>query len=222
MLLYTIGGVVDMKFDKLFAQKKDDNNYSLPFYGVRGSIKKVSLDGDYLLVTRYGASGEDGEKLPTPMNKRKELQKNLIDDLKKYLEINESKYFTSLSNQSKKCFSKKKVIILAIVSSLITVLSLLGFVLIPNNLSYAFLSAFFVSFIASCHELSELKELYDEEKRQKFIHQYEDYYNKINLYNIHKDKEKQRKSTKNADFSRNSSDKVIDINKKKILEKKGA
>lgn len=208
-----------MNLNRILTKENDNKTFSLPYYGVRGSIKDITAEGDYLLVTRYGIAGTTGEKLPTPKRKKRELQENIINDIRRYLEANNSKYLTSLSKQSKRYISKKKTIILTSIATLVTSLSVLGTVLTSGNISYMFLTIFFASFIANCHEFSELKEIIQEEKRQRFIHQYKDYSNKLNLYNIKKEKEKNRDNTKYTSVSKNISDKVIDINKKKILEK---
>ncbi len=208
-----------MNSNKVLTKEKDNKTFSLPYYGVRGSIKNITSDGDYLIVTRYGIAGTTGEKLPTPKRKKRQLQENIINDIRRYLEANNSKYLTSLSKQLKRYIPKKKTIILASIATLITGLSILGTVLTSGNISYMFLTIFFVSFIANCHEFSELKEIIQEEKRQKFIHQYKDYSNKLNSYNLKREKEKNRSNTKYTSVSKNISDKIIDINKKKILEK---
>ena len=208
-----------MNKNRVLTKEKDNKTFSLPYYGVRGSIKNITSDGDYLLVTRYGIAGTTGEKLPTPKRKKKELQENIINDIRRYLEVNNSKYLTSLSKQSKRYLSKKKTIILASIATLITGFSVLGTALTSGNISYMFMTIFFISFIANCHEFSELKEIIQEEKRQKFIHQYKDYSNKLNTYNIRREKEKNKNNTKYASVSKNASDKIIDINKKKVLGK---
>ena len=199
--------------------KHDTALFQLPFFGDGGSIKKIVEDGNYLFVTRYNVLGEDGVVLPTPKSKIGQLNENCVSDLKKYLERNHSKYLTNLSEQSKKVFHKKRTIILAVISILVAAVSALSTILISNQVSYLFLTMFFVSFIVSCTQIHELKEIFKEEDRQKFIHQYKLYFNKLNQYNIQKEKSKGRGDTRYSSVRQQKENKVIDINKKKIKEK---
>ena len=204
---------------KSYNEQQNEKLIQLPFYGVRGSIKKIVEDGNYYLVTRYGSFGEDGEVLPTPKKRKNEIRDNFVHDLKKYLENNHDKYLTILSEQSKKVFHKKKTMILAAIASAIAGLSAGATILTSSQFSYLLLTIFFVSFIVSCYQIHDLKEIMKEEKRQKFIHQYKHYSNELNMYNIQKEKIKKYGDTRYSNVYQHEEDKVIDINKKRIKKK---
>ncbi len=206
----------------IFRGKKVNENSSfvVPFYGVRGSIKSISLDGNYFDVIRYGVNGEDGERLVTPKKYEKNLMINYIDDVKKYLEVNDTKFLSVKGNLSKKVFSKKKIILGTLISTLLATSSILGTIFSAEMVSYTFLTLFFFSFIASCYEVNELKKYIEEEKNKKFINEYKKYQDTINSYNISIDKLKENvKTNYNGLGKKVDENKVIDIDKKKILKK---
>ena len=207
-----------MKLNSLFPNKKlqeKDLIYSVPFYGIKGSISKVKDDGNQYLVTRYDVNGKDGEVFPISKKKQKELIKNYVSDVKKYLEINKAKYVTLLNNQSKIKHTKLEKTILTTVYTLISTASIIGLIFATGSISYVCLATFFVSFIATCNEFNILKKDNIEGKNQEFIHKYKNYMIELNKHS----KEKQYSKTKYSTISESNTETVIDINKRKVLNK---
>ena len=212
-----------MMLDNLLRKKKEipvDENvlWKTPFYGVKGSISKVVLDDDRYLVTRYDVNGNDGEVLPTPKRRKKELYGNYIHDVKGYLEANHMRYLSSLSNQLKAKILKKDILIKVLVCSLFVLLSGLGIAFTTGSLLYFSILSFVVSFVASCYKFNDLKKVMDEEKRQDFIHEYKSYVNELNEYNM--DREKIYSNRTQYSNIVNDRDKVIDYNRKLVKQVK--
>ena len=214
-----IGGV-DMKLvDKIFHKKPildEKNLLRVPYFGVKGSICEIREGEDCFYVTRWGISDKDTYVLPTPKKKKNAIYSNYINDVKRYLEVNEPKYMTSLSKQSKVPFSKKKIMTLLAAFAGLTTISTFGTIFITGDLIYLFLTTFFLGFVVSCYEINSLKDALSEEKRQAFIHEYREYSSKLNLYNIQKEKYSSHNDTRYSNLSKQNPNKVVDINLKKI------
>ena len=210
----------------IIKRKKEVTNENIilesPFYGVRGSIQKVVQvkDQPTILVTRYGENGKSAEVLPTPKKYLKGILKNCMDDIKTYLAVNHDKYLTHLHLQSKVPYSKKKILISTITSLTLSILSAVGFILTSGTTFYLFLAAFICTIITSSEELLQLKKCLEEEKRQKFIHHYKKYVSIVNEYNIKNDKENKNHPIRNEKVLPYDKDKIIDINKTRILKNK--
>ncbi len=202
--------------------KNDDNFiYSVPFYGKKGTLKSVKLDDiddNYYVVTRYSISGADGDVFPVPKKRRKELQKEYIKDVKNYLDYARTKYLTILHNSHSLDPLKKQKLILAIVTVLVTAMSLIGSVLATDGMLYFFLTCFFAGFISTCFEFKSLRNLVINEKRYNEKKEYEKYMSIYNDYNIKRDRAKKYRPTMYSNLEQ-SDNKVVDINKKKVLEK---
>ena len=215
-----------MKNNKFLKGKRMQQEQKLllrsPFYGLKGSISRITKDGNYYLVTRYDTNGKDGETFPTPTKKKNEIVENYIDDIKNYLEANHTKYLMSLNQQSKKRLSKKTAILLASIFGTLAISSVVGTLFTTGVLSQAFLTSFFFTFIISYHELHVLKDCIVEEKIQDFIHEYKGYIKKVNDFNIKNDRKNRGKETIYSNVSTQEENKVIDIEKVKKLDKKSA
>ena len=232
-MYYNIGpyGGVSMKFNikklnfglpQKYDQEQENIIYQSPFYGIKGSISKVVEQDNRYLVTRYDVDGKDGEVFELSKKCKNDLHENYISDIKNYLEINHTKYLTSLSNQAKSQFPKKKILILSVVLAAITAVSGLGIIFTTEAMFYLFSMTFFFSFMASCHYTHLLRSCLVEEKRQEFIHQYKEYTEVLNAYNITNEKNNIHHPTMYSNVSKIDQDKVIDIEKRKILNKKSA
>ena len=205
------------------AQKIQNRTYQVPFYGLKGSIKEIKEIGNELHVTRYGPNGEDGEKLITPKKYEEELKENIIDDIKKYLEKNDTEYLVSKNNLIKEEINIKNTLIKTSVLSSIAFISLLGTIFTTKTPANISMIVFITSFIASCCEANTLKKYQEDEKRQNFIHQYDNYQHIINEYNLRKDKVKNKEQTSYKGLiDEETNNKIIDIELKKILSKKSA
>ncbi len=208
-----------------FDEKNDNINttYKVPFYGKKGTIKTIKENGNYYIVTRQGLNGEDGEVLATPKKYKKNLMDNYLEDIQEYLDTNSAKYQTAKNNLSKKAFSKNKIVLGTLMATSITTASVLGTIFTTEAVSYAFITTLFFSFIASCHELNELKKYFEEKKNKKFIKEYKNYQEEVNAYRREKGNQNTKNNTHyNGITKEDEKDKIIDIEMKKVLKKNSA
>lgn len=212
-------GMENKDLDTVIEENEEEILYRVPFYGQRGSINKIVENGNYYSVTRYGLDGEDGEILITPKKYKSQLLGNYIDDVKKYLEANNTKYLVNIDNQLRKNIDKKKLTIGTLISVCISALSISGVVFTSETISNVCLGTFFFSFIASCYELNLLKECFQEEKRQEFINEYKGYVNELNEFNLNREKSKESPHTIYSNIKNQEVNKVMDITNKRILKK---
>ena len=213
-----------MNIKKENAEIKDTKEIlNVPFYGVRGSIKNIKEEENYYIVTRYNTNGKDGEILSTSKKYKKDLMKNYHDDVKKYLETNDEKFLTTKNNLSKKTFNKIDLALGTTISLSLAITSILGTIYTSGATSYAFMTTFFFTFIASCHEINQVKKYREEITNKKFIEEYKNYQEQINNYNISRDKQNKLNQTNYKGLTnKEDKNKIIDIDIKKILKKKGA
>ena len=212
-------GMEIKELDDVVEENEEEILYHVPFYGQRGSINKIVENGNYYSVTRYDLYGNDGEVLITPKRYKNKLLGNYIDDVRKYLEANNTKYMVNIDNQLRKDIDKKKLAIGAIISVCISALSISGVVFTTKTISNVCLGTFFFSFIASCYELNLLRECLQEEKRQKFINEYKCYVNELNEFNLNNERSKESPHTVYSNIKNQEVGKVMDIANKKVLKK---
>ena len=205
-------------FSKSKANAKEDSKIrTVPFYGVKGSICKIEEKEHQYITTRYGVNGEEGEILITPKRKKgKELEKNYIEDMKKYLEKDWERYLTSLNQQPKKIISKKKTIIASVIAATVATATGIGIMLTSEIMMTIYLPIFITSFIITCSEIKQLKRITKEEKEKKFRKQYESLTKKVNDYNRRTAKA-HGSITKYSNIKQNTKNKTI--GDKRILKK---
>lgn len=209
-----------MKKNDLLPQ--NDDVFSVPFYGKRGSLKSIKVDendSSYYLVTRYNINGKAGEMFPVPKKRKKELYQEYINDVKNYLDEMRTKYVTILNHSYQVDNTKMQKMLLAMVAILVTTLSLFASAAATDGMLYFFLVTFFAGFVSSCFELTSLKKIFTSEKRLNEKDEYEKYLNIYNDYHIKKERSNKKHPTRYSNLEQ-SNDKVIDIELKRVLEKR--
>lgn len=215
----SLGGV-NMKNKVLLPQ--NDDIFSVPFYGKRGSLKNVRIDKNdpsYYLVTRYNINGKDGDTFPVPKKRKNELYQEYIHDVKNYLDEMRTKYVTILNHSYQVDNTKKQKMFLATVMALLTIFSVFASAMATDGMLYFFLVTFFVGFVSSCFEFTSLKKSLISEKRLDEKNEYEKYLNIYNDYHIKRERSKKKHPTKYSNLEQ-SNDKIIDIELKRVLEKR--
>ena len=188
----------------------------IPYYGVRGSISRIDEHGKHYYVYRYDDRGNIGNCFVIPKKYEKKLFENYIDDVKNYLDTNKEKYLTSFSSQLKTSLNLKKHFVGLSVSVVLAISSILASIFTSGVASYIGIAGFFFSFISSCYEGQILNKCMLENKRHGFIHQYKEYLNQVNEYNIKNKKFDRVDSTKYSNIVRQEEN-VIDLTKKRVL-----
>ena len=190
-------------------------NYTLPYYGIKGTIYKIEERENYYTVYRYGMSEKDIYILEVPKNiKNNELLlNNYYSDLKNYLNANKEKYEQYKNTKYKKHpnLNLLKIIAIVMLSSSIPLLQtydILGYVGIALDI------------LSIPVVISVIKLSIDEKKKEKnikFIKKYNELQHKLRLYN--EKQEKSYKITKYSELTKDAKEPKRDINKKLIRKK---
>ena len=190
-------------------------NYTLPYYGIKGTIYKIEERENYYTVYRYGMSEKDIYILEVPKNiKNNELLlNNYYSDLKNYLNLNKEKYEQYKNTKYKKHpnLNLLKIIAIVMLSSSIPLLQtydILGYVGIALDI------------LSIPVVISVIKLSIDEKKKEKnikFIKKYNELQHKLRLYN--EKQEKSYKITKYSELTKDAKEPKRDINKKLIRKK---
>ena len=79
-------------------------NYTLPYYGKKGTIAKIEEDKKFYKVYRYGINKKDKYILEVPKNNlnKELLLNNYYNDLEDYLRLNKDKYKEYSKTKNKK------------------------------------------------------------------------------------------------------------------------
>ena len=147
----------------------------IPFYGIKGTICTIEETPESYYKVLYSDNGKiDPVKKPVPKKKGKNLfsiTDDYYQDLKKYLDLNNSKYLEIKNSRPQKYLSKQK---LQICLGIVTLASLV-------SLPVLFLTAY-VGAILEAISLVLLYKLYDtkekvkvQEEKQRFIKEYDIY-----------------------------------------------
>ena len=192
-------------------------NYSLPFYGKKGTISNIEETDKNYVVYRYDFTGKDSLVLEVPKNTKNYnlLLENYYTDLKDYLITNNNKYEyckrTRLNNKVKeKTIISLKIISIALITAslpLIATQGTLGYIGVT-------LDALAIPAIISSVNLS-LKEN-NIKKKTNFINKYNELEHRLRIYN--KGKSKTVSLTKYSELKIDNKEPKRDL--KKILEKK--
>ena len=190
-------------------------NYTLPYYGIKGTIYKIEERENYYTVYRYGMSEKDIYILEVPKNiKNNELLlNNYYSDLKNYLNLNKEKYEQYKNTKYKKHpnLNLLKIIAIVMLSSSIPLLQtydILGYIGIALDI------------LSIPVVISVIKLSIDEKKKEKnikFIKKYNELQHKLRLYN--EKQEKSYKITKYSELTKDAKEPKRDINKKLIRKK---
>ena len=190
-------------------------NYTLPYYGKKGTISKIEEREKKYIVYRYGMSEKDIYILEVPKNiKNNELLlNNYYSDLKNYLNANKEKYEQYKNKKYKKHpnLNLLKIIAIVMLSSSIPLLqtyNILGYVGIALDI------------LSIPVVISVIKLSIDEKKKEKnikFIKKYNELQHKLRLYN--EKQEKSYKITKYSELTKDAKEPKRDINKKLIRKK---
>ncbi len=190
-------------------------NYTLPYYGKKGTIKNIEEKEKNYQVTRYGMNKSNTYQLQVKKNKQNEelLIENYYNDLLEYLNVNKNKYNNYKQNNNK------------IKSSTINLLKITGIVMIATSipLIQSYETAGYIGIaldILSIPVIAGIIKLSIEEKKQNkrtdFINKYDELKHKLKIYT-----EKETKSldlTKYSTVMKDDKEPKRDINKK--LERK--
>ena len=156
-------------------------NYTLPYYGKKGTISKIEENKKYYQVYRYGINKNDKYLLEVPKTaKNKELLiNNYYNDIKEYLDQNNDKY----KEYSKDKGKKVKGLNLLKLSGILMLGSSVPLLKTYNTLGYLgiALDALSIPVVIGAIKLSiDDKKL---ETKNKFINKYEELNEKLKLYN---------------------------------------
>lgn len=189
-------------------------NYTLPYYGKKGTISKIEESEKSYQVYRYGMNKKDKYILEVPRSqKNKELLiNNYYNDLYNYLNVNKEKYEQYKNTNHKKHINLNllKLIGIVMLSSSIPLLQtydILGYIGIA-------LDILSIPVVISVVKLSiDEKKM---ENQNKFIEKYDKLQHRLRIYN-----EKQEKShelTKYNGLVKENKEPERDINKKLKLK----
>lgn len=200
----------------------------MPHYGIKGTICRIEVlkDGDDKVLCYYKVLyNHDGtinpNKIKIPRGKGEKNKRLLYDEyfmeLKEYLELNSEKYYSYKSELLKKKIDKRQVHIGIAISAVMTVVS--APVLISTTYVGALMGG---TSILSLYKTSSLKQkMVKNEKKSKFIKQYDQYHqrlveyqtSKFNVKNVHEPTEYTRISSKKQD-NKKTNPKTLTLTKK--------
>lgn len=200
----------------------------IPFYGMKGTICRIEVlkdDDDRELCyykVLYNHDGTiDSEKIRVPKCKGKNLVSLLNDyytDLKQYLDFNNDKYLDYKTNLMNKKFDKRKVQIAVMISVAMTIVSLP--ILILTNYVGAIMSGASILLLYKTNSLN--KKIMEDEKKHKFIKQYDQHQQRlVNYYVIESNQQSKKHQTKYTGISskRQVNEKEYQKFKTKVLMK---
>lgn len=196
----------------------------IPFYGLKGTICRIEvLKDDYdnrelcyykVLYNQDGTISKD--KVRVPKSKGKNLSSLINDyynDLKKYLDLNNSKYLDYKENGLKEKNNKKTIQALIILSVIAIV------IFIPILLSTTYIGAIIEAIcLLLFYKANELhKKIIEDEKKSEFIKQY-DYYQKdlVKYQSLKNDKDNKLKKYNQTKISSKSNKLEQEFKKNKI------
>lgn len=206
--------------------KKESNNksiiYTLPFYGVPGSISKIIAHPTGYYVVRYNIDGQERRKEPITTKKyEKLLQDNFYPNIKQYLESTKTTY-TEYKNKPSKNLNIKVIHLTTTIAILVIIASFPMILSIMNGLtSIAYLGVITLATSLSglCVALNLTKDYHKEQNRIQFIKEYENYQQQlINYYHV-KPNTKTTKPTKYIGIgNQKAKENSLNLQKIKILE----
>ena len=192
-------------------------NYSLPFYGKKGTISNIKENEKSYIVNRYDITGKENLTLEVPKNNKNYnlLIENYYTDLKDYLITNNNKYEYYRKSKSKNKVNANTIIYLK-VASIALIIASLPLLRTQNTLGYLgiALDAIALPAIISSINLS-IKEK-NNEKRSQFINKYNELEHRLRIHN--ENKAKTISLTKYSEVKTNDKEPKRDL--KMILEKK--
>ena len=191
-------------------------NYTLPYYGKKGTIKSIEETDKNYEVNRYGMNKNDTYQLKVKKNKINEelLVENYYNDVKNYLTEQKDKYDKYNKDNKNKVNQVK-----------LNVLKLTGIILIGSSIpllqTYGTPRYIGVALdIISIPIVIEILKLTIKEKKQnnrtKFINKYDELKHRLRIYN--ENNSKSLELTKYSSLISNNKEPKRDINKK--LERK--
>lgn len=192
-------------------------NYSLPFYGKKGTISNIEETDKNYLVHRYDITGKENLTLKVPKNAKNYnlLLENYYTDLKDYLITNNNKYEYCKKNKAKNKVKVKTIIYLKLASIALIAVSL-PLLSTQSTLGYigVALDVLAIPTIISSFKLS-IKER-NSEKSANFINKYNELEHRLRIYN--ENKSRTVSLTKYSGVKTNDKEPKRDL--RKVLEKK--
>ena len=192
-------------------------NYSLPFYGKKGTISTIKENNNNYIVNCYDFTGKDNIVLEVPKNNRNynQLIDNYYKDLKEYLKANNNKY--EYYNQTKKenKTNKKTITLLKLISIAAIALSI-PLLSTHEELGYIGITLNAISIPLLVSSINLTTKARKEEKKKKFINKYNELEHRLRIYN--ENKVKSYDQTKYMGVKSYEKEPKRDLNK--ILEKK--
>ncbi|MBQ6494649.1 MAG: hypothetical protein IJI49_01455 [Bacilli bacterium] len=189
-------------------------NYTLPYYGKKGTIAKIDENKRFYLVSRYGTNKKEKYILEVPktsLNKEL-LMQNYYNDLNEYLIISKDKYNEYYKSKDKKI----KGLNIIKLTGILMLGSSVPLLKTYNTLGYIGIALDVLSMpvIITAIKLSiDDKKL---ETKNKFINKYEELNHKLKIYN--ESKEINLEKTKYSKVVKDEKTPKRDL--KKILERK--
>ena len=192
-------------------------NFNLPFYGKKGTIKKIEEDKDYYIVYRYGLNGKEETIFRIKKNKNnfKALYNNFYDDLYEYLNKAEEEYEKSKRNKLKQKYNKNNIKGLFIISSILAITSI-PLLNTHESLGYLGIILDTIAIPTTLVALNMTKKNIEDDKKIRFIKNYEQ---QKHRYETNKeDKPKNITKTTYKGISDNKENHINDL--RKLLIKK--
>lgn len=191
-------------------------NLSIPFYGYKGTICKITENDKYYITYRYGTTEKEEKTIfLTPKNNKKscnELIKNYCDDLNNYLNKYKNKYDTYKVSRTNKLLSNNFVNILSSCSIIMLSLSV-PLLLTHEALGYLGVALDVLSVPPAAIAIKLFKEKKDEDKKTAFIKKYDNLKNELNIQLKQYPLEKRRSKTEYKGLENSVDEPIRDISK---------
>lgn len=190
-------------------------NYTLPFYGLAGTISTITEDDKHYIVTRYGKDiREDKTKLLIRKSNAsyKELMENYYDDLKTYLEIGSNRYSTYKKASSTISANSNMPIILRSLAIIMISLSV-PLLLTHEALGYigVVLDVLSIPTSGLAIKLTTLEK--KEKQRKQFIKKYDNYQREFKMLTSNLEIQKTKDTTKYNGLEQNKNTPIRELNK---------
>lgn len=193
-------------------------NYTLPYYGKKGTISNIKENERYYQTERYGLNKKETYILNVPKNKKNEelIIKNYYDDLKEYLNINKEKYNIYKEKRSKTKINSLKTNILKLSS--ITMIAISIPLLLTHDIrGYIGITLDILSIPIIITSIKNSINERQDKKRKQFINKYNDLEHRLRIYNEKKSKNKTL--TQYTSLKTYNKEPIRDLNKKLELKK---
>ena len=170
-------------------KKIEQLNLTLPFYGRAGTLGKITTIENGYYRYDYDADGHLMAEKFVPKSRGKDLKVNYYQDVFNYLQVKEPMFMTYWNSRLKKKREFKNIAIDAVVAFALAAtgltLSLLSVQTMPINwMTGVSIGIFSVSGVYCGMKVKELVDCNRDNKKVKFIQQYQSYQRKLTENNL--------------------------------------